>query len=228
MIAHLPNWINLLFILITVITIIFFYYSNNKPKKTLIVILVWSMVQSLLAYNGFYEDMSTIPPRFILVLLPPTLLIIYALLPKNRNQVLENRNIKISTFLHSVRTPVELVLYYLFIYKMVPELATFEGRNFDILSGITAPIIGFLYLKNKISKKVLLIWNVVCLGLVLFILVNGILSTEMFFQQFAFDQPNKAMKYFPFILLPAVVVPIVIYTHIVDIIKLKLLIALKE
>lgn len=219
MTPNLPNWINLFFILITAITILFFYVSNGKSKKALIIIISWSIIQSILAYIGFYKDLSLIPPRFLLVLLPPLLWIFYALV-KDKKQILADRNIKISTFLHVIRIPVEITLYYLFVYKAIPELMTFEGRNFDILAGITAPIIGFLYLKNKIGRKVLLIWNVVCLGMILFILVNGLLSTELPFQQFGFEQPNKAVLYFPFILLPAVVVPIVIYTHIIDIMKL--------
>ena len=221
MIPNLPNWINLLFIVTTILTIGFFYYANGKPNKVLLIIIGWSILQSILAFQGLYEDISTIPPKFIFVLLPPILIIIYSLAPKNRTKVIANRNITISTFLHVIRIPVEIVLLYLFFNKMVPELATFEGRNFDILSGISAPIIGLLYFNNKIGKKTLLTWNVICLGLVLFILINGVLSAEIFFQQFAFDQPNKAMKYFPFVLLPAVVVPIVVFTHIVDIIKLK-------
>lgn len=59
------------------------------------------------------------------------------------------------------------------------------------------------------------------LCLVSFILVNGVLSVETPFQQFAFGQPNRALAYFPFILLPAAIVPIVIFTHITDIIKIR-------
>ncbi|GAA5221646.1 hypothetical protein GCM10025777_22760 [Membranihabitans marinus] len=103
---------------------------------------------------------------------------------------------------------------------MIPELMTFEGKNFDILAGITAPIIGFLWIKKFIGKKILIIWNVLALVLVLFIFVIGILSSELPIQIFGFEQPNKAVIYFPFILLPATIVPIVIYTHITDIIKL--------
>ncbi|MFT4681083.1 MAG: hypothetical protein ACI9YU_000920, partial [Flavobacteriales bacterium] len=128
---------------------------------------------------------------------------------------------RVSTFLHTVRIPVEICLFLLFSHGMVPELMTFEGRNFDILAGITAPVIGFLFLKNWIGTKGMIAWNAVSLGLVLFILVNGVLSTELPFQQFAFDQPNRAMMYVPFVLLPATVVPIVVFTHITDILKLK-------
>ena len=29
-----------------------------------------------------------------------------------------------------------IILWQLFLYQMIPELMTFEGRNFDILAGI--------------------------------------------------------------------------------------------
>ena len=112
-------------------------------------------MQSLLAYMGFYQTTDTIPPRFAFVLIPTTLLIIYGLLPKQQKWFFNQRDTKISTFLHSVRLPVEIVLYGLFTNKMVPELMTFEGRNYDILMGITAPIITWLYINKKINKKII-------------------------------------------------------------------------
>ena len=64
-------------------------------------------------------------------------------------------------------------------------------------------------------------WNIIGLILVLFIMIIGTLSADIPFQQFGFDQPNRGLQYFPFILLPALIVPLVIYAHITDIIKLK-------
>lgn len=221
MIEHLPNWINILFIATTLVTIIFFYFANNKPNRLMLVFLLWVVLHSVLALNGFYQDTLATPPRFTLVIIPSTLIIVYGLLPKQRTWILKNRNTRISTFLHTIRIPMEFVLLYLFIYKMIPELMTFEGRNFDIAAGISAVVVGCLHITNKISKRWLLVWNVFGLILILFILVNGILSAELPFQQFGFDQPNRALNYFPFILLPAIVVPIVIYTHLSDIIKLR-------
>ncbi len=220
MIELLPPWISVLFLATSLLTISFFYYANGKPKTLLILIILWSALHSILAYSGFYKVTDSIPPRFGLVLIPAVLIIIYGLLPKQQKWIFEKRNTKISTFLHVVRLPVELVLYALFIHKMVPELMTFEGRNYDILMGITAPIMGWLLLKNIVTKYILLLWNMIGLALVLFILVNGILSAELPFQQFGFDQPNRGVMYFPFILLPATVVPIVIWTHLSDSIKL--------
>lgn len=221
MIENLPNWIELLFIVTCVLTIGLFHYSNGKPKRLTLFIILWSITQSALAYAGFYQITDSIPPRFGLVLIPATVLIIYGLLPKHQKTIFEKRDTKISTFLHSVRLPVEIVLFGLFTHKMIPELMTFEGRNYDIMLGITAPIIGWLFIKKKVNKQVLLLWNIVGLGFVLFILVNVILSAELPFQQFGFEQSNRGINYFPFVLLPATIVPIVIWTHLSDIIKLK-------
>ena len=221
MIGNLPIWIDLTFIFTCVLTIILFHFSNGGPKKLTLLIIVWSIMQSLLAYIGFYQNTDSIPPRFGLVLIPTICLIIYGLLPKQQKWFSETRQIKISTFLHSVRIPIEIVLFGLFTHDMIPELMTFEGRNYDILVGITAPIIGWLYLKEKISKKILIGWNIIALFFVFFIFFNGILSAELPFQQFGFEQPNRAVNYFPYILLPATIVPIVIWTHISDIIKLR-------
>ena len=221
MIENLPNWIELLFLITWVLTVVLFHFSNGKPTKLTLLIILWSALQSVLAYFGFYQITDSLPPRFGLVLIPSALLLVFGLLPKQRKWALDRRAMQFSTFLHAVRLPIEIVLYGLFTHQMIPELMTFEGRNFDILMGITAPIIGWLVLKRNINKKILLAWNVIGLCLVLFILGNGILSAELPFQQFGFEQPNRAINYFPFVLLPATIVPIVIWTHLIDILKLR-------
>jgi hypothetical protein len=220
MIETISVWVEILFIIIFLITLLFFYLSNGKPIKLVVLICAWALAQSGLALSGFYLDQSSFP-RFILVLLPVFLFTGYGLLPQNITWMLNKRDVRLSTFLHSVRLPIEIILFELYLNKMIPQLMTFEGRDFDIFVGITAPIVGYLCLKKRISNTKLIIWNVIGVFFVCFILINGILSSELPFQQFAFEQPNRAVNFFPFILLPAVIVPIVIWTHITDIIKLS-------
>jgi hypothetical protein len=92
---------------------------------------------------------------------------------------------------------------------------TFEGRNFDILAGITAPFVAYVGItKGKLNKSVLLIWNILCLGLLLNIVINALLSAPSPIQQFAFDQPNVAILNFPYSWLPTCIVPIVLFAHL--------------
>ena len=67
---------------------------------------------------------------------------------------------------------MEIVLFWLFLEKSVPELMTFEGRNFDIIAGITAPVIYYFgFVKNTLAKPILIGWNILCLGLLFNIIV---------------------------------------------------------
>lgn len=220
MIESLPSWINWVFLFTLVLTIGIFHFANGKPIRITLLIIIWSLVQSILAFTNFYQKTELTPPRFLFVLIPIFAFLAYGLTKKRRNWIVQNRRTELSTFLHTIRIPIEIILFYLFIYKMVPELMTFEGRNFDILAGISAPIIGILWLKKSIGRITLLIWNILALLLLLFIFVNGILSSDLPIQMFGLEQPNRAINYFPFILLPATIVPIVIYTHLSDILIL--------
>ena len=220
MIENLPNWIEWLFVLTSVLTIGLFHFANGKPNQLTFIIIIWSVGQSILAYSGFYQKTEVIPPRFLLVLIPILVFTIFGLTKKRRNWIVQNRLTEASNFLHTIRLPIEIILYYLFLNNMMPELMTFDGRNFDIFAGLTAPIIGILWLKKIIGRTTLIVWNVIGLFLILFVFANGILSSELPIQMFGFEQPTTAPNYFPFVFVPATIVPILIYTHLTDIIKL--------
>ncbi len=115
MIENLPNWINAIFLIAAVFTLVVFYIANGKPKRLILIIIGWATLHSVLSYNGFFLNTEAFPPRFTYVLLPSTLLIIYGLRPKWRAWIFQNRNIEVSTFLHTVRIVVEIILYYLFV-----------------------------------------------------------------------------------------------------------------
>jgi hypothetical protein len=59
-----------------------------------------------------------------------------------------------------------------------------------------------------------LLWNFICLGLLVNIIVNAVLSAPFPFQQFGFSQPNIAVLYFPYVWLPCGIVPLVLLSHL--------------
>ena len=215
---NLTTYISVIFGLTTILTVILFYKASNNSKTTLIILLTWLAIQMGIALSGFYTVTNSIPPRLVIAILPPFVFIIGLFVSSKGRQFIDGLNIKALTILHMVRIPVELVLFWLFINKAIPELMTFEGRNFDILSGLSAPFIFYFgFIKKKIDKKLLLLWNFICLGLLFNIVINAILSAPFPFQQFAFEQPNIAVLYFPFVWLPCCVVPLVLFSHLVTI-----------
>ncbi len=214
----LPTYISLIFGLTTILTVYIFYKATKDSISTLIILLLWLVVQTLIALSGFYTVTDTFPPRFLLLVLPPLLFIIWLFATPKGRQYIDNLDIKLLTVLHIIRIPVELVLFWLFIHKTVPQLMTFEGRNFDIFSGLTAiAIFYFGFITKQLHRKIILLWNFICLGLLINIVANAVLSAPFPFQKFAFDQPNIAVLYFPFVWLPCCIVPLVLLSHLASI-----------
>ncbi len=213
---NLPAYISIVFGLTTILTVGLFYKASNNSKATLIILLSWLVLQTFIGLSDFYIITTTIPPRFVLLVIPPLLIITVLFSTSKGKQYINNLDIKTLTLLHVIRIPVEIVLYWLYLNKTIPELMTFEGRNFDMLSGLTAPIVFYFgFIKNRLERKIILIWNFICLGLLINIVVNAILSAPFPFQKFAFNQPNIAVLHFPFNWLPACVVPLVLFSHLV-------------
>lgn len=211
-----PFSISILFVVTTVLAVFLFCKASRLPGKTLLILLSWLALQGIVGYNEFYADTKAFPPRFLLLVLPPMLLILLLFVTKSGKRYIDRMDSGILTALHIVRIPVEVVLYLLFLNKAVPQLMTFEGRNFDVFSGLSAGLVYYFgYVKKTLPAKVILFWNVVCLCLLLNIVVIAILSAPFPFQQFAFDQPNIAVLYFPFVWLPGCLVPLVLLSHLI-------------
>lgn len=216
-----PIYLSLAFILISLTTIAIFYQASHHSKLAAGLLLLWALAQALFAYFGFYSAANFSLPRMFVVMGPPLLLIVILFLTKKGRIFIDGLDIAQLTLLHTIRVPVELVLYLLFMYHAIPEIMTFDGRNYDLLAGITAPFIFYLgFRRNMISKDLLLAWNFISLFLLLHVLVYAILSLELPFQQFGMDQPNRAIRYFPFVWLPSIIVPIVLFSHLVCIRRL--------
>jgi hypothetical protein len=215
---QVPFYINLSFIAITLITLVGFYRASNKNKGAILIVLVLALVQALLSQKGFFLVTDAIPPRLIFILLPSIVLILIAFYTKPGKRLIASFDMEKYTYLHSVRIGVEIVLYYLFVYALIPESMTFSGRNFDVLAGLTAPFVAYFGIrKGKMSDTALLIWNWVCLLLVSQVVITGILSAPTPFQQLSLNEPNTGILYFPFVWLPGIVVPIVMLGHMVAI-----------
>jgi hypothetical protein len=222
-----PVFISILFILTTILTLLFVYRilknstAGKKIKLVMLFLISWLLIQAVISIRGFYfENTLTVPPRFTLTIIPPVITIVYLFLSKRCRAFINSLSFFDLAILSIVRIPVEVVLYLLYLNQGVPELMTFAGRNFDILAGISAPIIALAYKRNIAGKNLLLAWNIISLLLLLNIVINAILSAPFFFQRFAFDQPNIAILYFPFSWLPAFIVPAVLFTHLASIQKL--------
>lgn len=203
------------FVLLTGLTGGLFYRAAHRSRRTLYVLVAWLALQAGLSLTGFYAAApQALPPRLLLALLPPVLLLAGLLGTARGRSYLRSLRLEGLTLLHTIRLPVEVALLGLYLHGAVPRLMTFEGRNWDILAGLSAPVVYFLvFRRRRLGRRALMGWNLLCLGLVLNILVNALLSVPGPLQRFAFEQPNVAVMHFPFVWLPSCLVPLVLISH---------------
>lgn len=225
----LPNYVSVIFVLLTIATFGFLvfaaYFSFDRRRKPLAYFasacLAWLLGTGSLAYHDFFLQFETNPPRLFLFVIPMILLIIVLLAISKTREVLMKMPIATLTYIHIVRIPVEMCLWWLFGAGLVAESMTFEGVNFDIIAGISAPFAGvFLVGRKSNNKLAAIIWNFICLGLVLHIVIRAISLTPYFYNGSGSELQNMAVFYFPFVWLPVFVVPAVIFSHLVSLVQL--------
>jgi hypothetical protein len=215
---NLPLYVYLVFGTTVLLAVWLFFKATHYSKPFLFVLIAWIIIQSLLGISGFYSNPDTITARFPLLFLPALFFVVFKFTTKKGRAFIDNLDLPVLTIFHVIRIPVEIVLVWLFIQKTMPKAMTFDGRNFDIFSGITAPFVYYFgFIKKKLSKAIIIVWNFVCLTLLVNVVLNALLSLPASFQQFGFEQPNIALGVFPFLLLPACLVPLVLFATLAGI-----------
>lgn len=213
--------LQIFFTAITLLTVYLFYRASGKRKLVVLIVLLWMLAQAGLGLSGFYSDTSAFPPRVLFQVIPAFAAIVFLFVNRKTRAWIDNADAGMLTLLHSIRIGVELVIYGLFTVKLMPEILTFEGCNFDIIAGLTAPVVYYFgYVRKLIGRNGLLIWNFACLVLLFNIVIHAALSVPTPFQQFGFEQPNVAILQFPFNWLPSVVVPLVLFSQLIVIRRL--------
>jgi hypothetical protein len=190
--------------------------STDKTKFNaffLISLMVWAGFVSIWSLSGKMSDFSIFPINMLPVLIIPMMAILAFTFSKPGKEILlripTQNIIRIQTF----RFFVEQLLLALCIENQVPIQMTFEGRNFDVLSGLSAPLIAWMITKGKISNTGVIIWNIVCLGLLVNIVATAILSMPTPSRIFMNEPANTIVTQFPISWLPGLLVPLAYGLH---------------
>jgi hypothetical protein len=201
-------------------------WSPDRKRKFLSFFLVgliaWTLFVSIWSLSGRMGNFSIFPFNMMPVLGVPMIVILVFTFSKTGKEILLHVPPENIIRLQAFRFFVELLLLALFLEDQAPIQMTFDGRNFDVLSGITAPIVALLFAKGKISRTVLVIWNIVCLGLLVNILAIAILSMPTPLRVFMNEPSNTIVTQFPVSWLPGLLVPLAYGLHFLSLRQLYL------
>ncbi len=195
--------------------------KRNNFVVSIVFILVWLLFTLLISSSGFLHEYDLKPPHLLLVVVPPLVFILLLFKAKQFTELTDQFNVFFLVYAQSFRILMELILWFLYRYQVIPVQMTFEGLNFDILVGITAPFVAYYcFVKKTWSPKVALVWNFAGILLLANIVVVAILSTPYPFRYFMNEPANTIVFGFPFVWLPAFVVPFALLLHLIAIRRL--------
>jgi hypothetical protein len=149
-------------------------------------------------------------------LLVPVVLFVVAFLVRHPGVQKFAQSVPVSLLigLQVFRVAVELALYTLCRLHLVPRLMTFEGGDYDILIGLTAPLVAWLYAHGKIDATTVRIWSLVGIAMLANIVVRALLTFSGPLHFLKAEVPNTAIGLFPFTYLPGFLAPLALCLHV--------------
>lgn len=193
--------------------------DEGRQSRTLRTVLLllggWMLLLGVLALRGAFADFSKIPPRPGIAMLLPLPVILWIAFSKRGKELLKHTPPHWVLYLQSFRIIVELVLWLCVVDRLLPVQMSFEGRNFDILSGLLAIPVGYYcFVKKSCPSWVVPVYNVGGLLLLLNVVSIAVLSMPTPLRVFHNEPANTLIVKFPFIYLPGFLVPLAYTLHI--------------
>ncbi len=197
--------------------------QQKFTRGVLIAFFSWLGFVYIWSRFGIFSNFSLFPFNAAPVILIPLITIVLFTFSKKVKEILpcipQENIIKLQVF----RFYVEVLLWALFSVSLLPVQMTFEGRNFDVITGVTAVLLttrisGFMLL-DKMSNALVIAWNILGLGLLINIVVIAILSMPTPLRVFMNEPANTIVTEFPISLLPAFLVPLAYMLHLLSIRK---------
>ncbi|HNQ11641.1 MAG TPA: hypothetical protein PKH65_01530 [Bacteroidia bacterium] len=186
-------------------------------------IAVWVFLVSIATVMGYFNKYDAMPPRMLLLMIVIVMIVLAILFSGRVSYLLRYVPPEHLIYVQSFRIVVEIILVSLYYAYVIPVQMTFEGMNYDILIGITAPLIGyFCFVKKSLPQWVAIIWNILGILLIINVVTIAALSSPFPFKYFMNEPANTLPVIWPYSLLPSVLVPIALMLHFLSIKQLVL------
>jgi hypothetical protein len=181
--------------------------------RFLAVVVIWMTLTAVLAQNGLFAQFERRPPPLAILLGVMLIGTTAAAFSRFGKQLAEGLPLAWLVGFHAFRLPVEIFLHTGYLAGVVPRQMTWEGRNLDVLTGISAILVAWLLAKSKLNRETVKLWNWAGFLLLLNIMIIAVLSLPGPFRQFLNERPNQFVAEPPYIWLPSVLVASAWFGH---------------
>ncbi len=188
--------------------------ASARATRLAAAIVAWLAVLAALASSGLLARFDLRPPPMFLVLGGALALFTFVGRRPEAGALLDAAPRAWPVAMQTMRVPIELMLYSLFAAGRLPIHLTFEGRNFDVLVGLSAPLVAYLVHTRRAGSRVLLVWNVASLALLANIVGMAITTMPGPLHLPWAGVENTVVAELPFVFLPGFLVPLALFGHV--------------
>lgn len=190
-----------------------------------LLLLVWLLVTSSLAIAGVFGEIL-IPPVPILPLALIFPFLIVAIIWRNWATFRRVVDAIPQQWLIGIQVLRIIGFVFLILHasQVLPAAFAIPAGRGDVLTGLLAPLVAYLYLSRKSwSKWAVLGWNLFGIGDLILAVTLGFLSTPGPLQRLAldFEFTEARMVTFPLVMIPSFLVPLFLLLHVFSLRALK-------
>lgn len=192
-----------------------FRWLPRRPAALLAAgIVAWFALVGWLSLSGMMADTTLRPPAILYMAVPFAALVILLAVGRPGAMLAAALPLPVLIAAQSFRIGVEWLLHRLWQEGLIPRMLTWEGANFDILVGLTAPVAALVASRARVGLQLALAWNLAGLALLANVVVRAILSAPGPLNLLATDLPNRLPGLFPYTYLAGFLAPLALVLHV--------------
>ena len=186
---------------------------RRRTARAATAVLAWLAVTWLVAATGVLRRFDATPPPFAGLVL--AILLVGIAVPCSLLGTLLVRGLPLWALVgfQVFRFPLELVMHRAYVEGVMPVQMSYSGFNYDIVTGITAGVLGAWLSRSRAPGWIVIVWNLLGFARLVNVVTIAIVSTPVF-RWFGDDRLNVFVTYPPFVWLPAILVPAALMGHI--------------
>jgi len=189
--------------------------SRSGLRLAVAGVILWVILLAVLSIRGFFSDFSALPPRLSFALLIPLAAVLFFVRSRAGTAVLRRIQPQWLIYLQTFRILVEMGLWLSVRNGLLPVQLSFEGRNFDLLTGLIAIPVGYYcFVRRSWPPVIALLFNIGGLLMLVNAVTLATLSMPTPLQAFHGQPDASLLTRFPGIFLPGLLVPLAYTLHI--------------
>ncbi|HYX38049.1 MAG TPA: hypothetical protein VE954_33525 [Oligoflexus sp.] len=171
------------------------------------------LVTAGLGLSGILADVSRMPPPFLFFVLALLVVSVGIAMSAWGGRVISAVPLRVLIGLQGFRILPEILLDLAWREGLAPVQMTWHGRNFDIVSALSALLLFALWPRLTNPKVWAWLQSILAFGLLVNIVSVAVLSAPLPFRVFMNEPANRFVAFFPYIWLPGVHVLTALILH---------------